>query len=227
VETNKDECFSGAALQEYAIKRYHQTVGENPILIYFVRPVDPKKPIRAIEVANAYRRQQDKMSNLIDVKLSDQDYLQFHYFVDAAIRELPTEMQGDYCQVAAGMLGNLKDKENFDNGILILGALYGGAEALAVKGILGRLFAFLGGMSYSGDLYMVNQMITYSEINKKIEAMCSQSHLHMPEICNLETIRGNSQSMVSNGVGLGISGVMSAFSLYGPAKRLIIRGPNL
>ncbi len=221
VEENTDECMSIEALQAYAKKRYSRTISENPILMYFSRSVDPKKPIRASELASAYRQQQEKMNKLMSVKLKDQDYLQFPYFVDAAIKRLTKDKQGDTCAVLGALLENPKAKANLYNGIMIAGAVYGGASAFAAKGVLGRIFAFLGGLGYGSDVYITNQIITHYEVMRKLESTCSQSHMRASGLCNVQTIQGNADSLVTDGLNIGLSGFMSAFSLYGPAKALI------
>lgn len=225
IRTGQDECLEIDGLQTYAKKRYKQITSESPILLYFTKSLDARQAIPSSEIASAYKKHQTKMAKLLGNKLSDQDYLQFPFFLDEAISELPQNQRGDYCDVAGAMLENLKDKENFDTGVMLVGVTYGGLQGMAAKGVLGRLFAFLGATAHSTNIYLVSQVVSHYEIMNKIEATCSQSHLRMPELCNVDTIRGNAQSIIVDGVSLGASGLMSAFSLFGPATRMLTKVP--
>jgi hypothetical protein len=220
---NKSECLSADALQEYAAKRYRQQISENPIIMYFTRSVDPRAPIKGSEIAEAYRKHQAKMNRLKNVKLNDQDYLKFNYFLDKTINNVDPGTRGDYCEVAGALLANFKSKENFDTMVISTGLAAGGVAALTAKGVFGRLLAFMSGTSGFADAYLVSQMATHYDVMRKIEATCSQSHLQMPEVCNVETIHGNADSLVVDGVALSVSGVMTSVGLYGPAKNLILK----
>lgn len=222
----KNSCGSSDELQAYALKRYWQQAGENPIVLYFKNSVDPAKPITGAQLQAAYNRHSEKLSELGTDELADQDYLKFNFALNDVLAKYPDDQRGDHCAVAEAMLKNFDSKDGFDNIIFYLSLVqgaYGALRATAGKtlaSIVPGAFAGAKAFSYLGNVHMLNQMLTHHEIASKLESMCSQTHLRMPELCNMQTLVANENENLQSGTGLATTMLLSGFGLYGPAKAL-------
>lgn len=214
----KGNCFDEKIIQAYAKERYLQHVNENPILMYFSLASQPGQAMPAYSVSLAYRTHQKKMQQLNQVKLNDQDYFLFKSYLEKEIASKPDSERGNMCEVASEIYANFSAKENLHTSITVIAALYGGVGGLLGKGIIGRI---IGAATKFSAVYSPNslvQALNYSHVQDKLVATCSQSHLGAKNVCDIDGIRGNSESKYQEFVSAAMLGPMG---LYGVGARLV------
>lgn len=221
-----NSCENDLGLESYARKRYHQTVSENPILLYFSAEVDPSFPIKARDLSEAYGRLRENRNSLAAYKLNDLDYLKFSNVVDSILREdFSSNERGDYCEIAAALLASFEyDQMNKDAAFWgIAGAGVAGGLVTAVPSgarlALGARMSAAYGMAKAGlVVYGLNQIVDQFTELRKAEALCSQAHLKMSELCDTNAIAQTASDLKTPESTLALQ---AAFGLGGRGIRAL------